>query len=104
VGGKYRYVWAHPERASFEMGGIFREIAAPARLVTTERFNEDEALNTMVLTGERGKTVMTLTMLFASKEARDAAIKTGMTDGMEASYQRLDEIAAAAAGKTAGAA
>jgi hypothetical protein len=31
---------------------------------------------------------------YASKEARDAAISTGMTDGMEVSYARLDTLVA----------
>ena len=29
-----------------------------------------------------------------SKEMRDAAVKTGMTDGMEMGYQRLDDLLA----------
>jgi len=31
---------------------------------------------------------------FASKADRDAAVSTGMTDGMEMSYKQLDEILA----------
>jgi hypothetical protein len=31
-------------------------------------------------------------MDFGTREARDAAMSTGMTDGMEVSYQRLDEL------------
>ena len=95
VGGKYRYEWAHPGQGSFEMSGVYREIVAPERLVHTERFNEAEALCTLVLTEEGGKTTMTYTMDFGSKELRDRAVATGMTGGMETSYQRLDEILAA---------
>ena len=40
-------------------------------------------------------TTLTTTMLFASKEARDGAVSTGMTDGMEMSFQKLDELLAA---------
>ena len=39
-----------------------------------------------------GKTTSVMTILYASKEARDGAAATGMTDGMEAGYQRLDEV------------
>jgi uncharacterized protein YndB with AHSA1/START domain len=94
VGGKYRYVWAHPDKSSFEIGGTFREVAAPERMVTAERFMEAEAMNTMTLTEASAKTTMALTLVFASKEARDGALKTGMTGGMEQSYQRLDEMLA----------
>ena len=51
-------------------------------------------MNTQVFTKKGGKTHMTLTVLYASKEARDGAAKSGMTDGMEASYARLDEVLA----------
>ena len=35
---------------------------------------------------------MTSLIDFGSKEARDAAVATGMTDGMEQSYQLLDRL------------
>ena len=95
VGGKYRYVWAHPDKPSFEIGGTYREIAAPDRMVTLENFMGAEANNTMVLTEAGGKTTMALTLVFASKEVRDGALKTGMTGGMEQSYQRLDKMLSA---------
>jgi hypothetical protein len=37
---------------------------------------------------------MTFTMAFVSRQARDAALQTGMATGMEQSYQRLDGMAA----------
>ncbi len=33
-----------------------------------------------------------MVMKFASKEIRDAAVSTGMTDGMEMGYERLDML------------
>jgi hypothetical protein len=44
------------------------------------------------LSEQNGVTTLVCTMKFASKEARDAAISTGMTDGMEFSYARLDDM------------
>ena len=35
-----------------------------------------------------------MTIRYESKEVRDAAVKTGMTDGMEMSYQKLDDLLA----------
>lgn len=101
VGGKYRYRWRNDADGSeFGFTGQFEEIVAPTRLVTIERLEGMEgegALNTLVLEEKSGKTLMTLTMRFASKEARDGALATGMTDGMETSYQRLERVAGSGA-------
>jgi hypothetical protein len=45
-------------------------------------------------TEKHGITTLVTVMDFGSKAARDAAISTGMTDGMEVSYQRLEELIA----------
>ena len=37
-------------------------------------------------------TTVTTLIDFGSKEARDAAVATGMTDGMEQSYQLLERL------------
>lgn len=102
VGGRYRYVWRHPEKKEMGAGGEFREVVPPERLVTTERFDvawyAGEALNTMVLTEKAGKTTMTLTLRYESREARDVALKSGMEKGMEMGYARLDTMFASGAG------
>ncbi len=107
VGGRYRYVWRKDATGDeMGMGGVFREIAAPERIVNTEKFDDawyqGEALDTLVLVEQGGKTTLTQTMLLESREARDAILKTGMEKGVEASYNRLDEVLAsleAGAGK-----
>jgi uncharacterized protein YndB with AHSA1/START domain len=99
VGGRYRYVWRGPNGEEMGMGGTFREIVRPERLASTELFDEDwTGGETQVRTefSERGgRTTSTVTVVYASKEAREGALATGMTDGMEAGYQRLDELLAA---------
>jgi len=69
------------------------EAQPPERLVHTERWGAEwpETLNTVILTEKDGKTTMTATMLYPSKEARDAALKTGMNDGADVSFDRLAE-------------
>lgn len=98
VGGRYRYVWRGPNGEEMGMGGIYREIAAPERIVTAELFDEDwtggETLATLTLTERAGRTTIEHSILYASKEARDGALQTGMADGMEMGFQRLDELAA----------
>ncbi len=99
VGGHYRYVWQGPDGEEMGMGGVFREIDPSERLVTTERFDQDwtggETTVTTVLTERDGRTTLTLTVVYASEEARNGALKTGMAEGMGASYDRLDGVLAA---------
>jgi uncharacterized protein YndB with AHSA1/START domain len=98
VGGAYRFVWRGPDGANMAMGGVYREIAAPERIVNTQLFDEDwtggEALGTLILTEEGGRTTAVNKVLYASKEGRDMALATNMADGVEAGYARLDVILA----------
>jgi uncharacterized protein YndB with AHSA1/START domain len=97
VGGAYRYVW-WKESAGLEMGcgGVFREIAAPERIVCTEVFDdpwyEGECVNTTVLTEQGGATTLTVTMSFESREARDGVLRSPMERGVAESYNMLDEL------------
>jgi len=99
VGGAYRYVWRRDSDGSeMGMGGVYREIAAPERLVATEKFEQPwypgEAVGTTVLVEQGGKTTITQTVLYQSQEARDAVLKSGMERGVAASYDRLAELLA----------
>jgi uncharacterized protein YndB with AHSA1/START domain len=97
-GGKFRWSWSGPEGAAMTMTGIYREVVAPERMVRTESFEfgcapqAGEQLARLVLTEQGGKTLLTLTMLYPSKEARDGAIASGMERGISVGYDRLDEI------------
>jgi uncharacterized protein YndB with AHSA1/START domain len=78
--------------------GVYREVKPPERVVRTEVFEfgcvpmPGEQVSTMVLTEQAGRTMLTLTIVYASKEARDAALATGMDSGMAAGYARVDEL------------
>ena len=97
VGGVYRYVWRGPD-GDMGMGGVFREIVRPERIVCTEQFDdpwyEGEAVDTVVLVEKSGKTTATTTVLYKSREVRDAVIKSGMSSGVAESYDTLDGILA----------
>ena len=101
VGGSYRYVWRHANGNEMGMGGIYREIVPPERIVATEKFEEPwypgEALGTFVLVEQAGKTTLTQTMLYASRDARDLVMKSPMEGGVTISYQRLAELLASQA-------
>ncbi len=98
VGGKYRYVWRHVKGHEMGMGGVFREIVPPERIVSTEKFDEawypGEAVGTVVLTEEGGKTTLTQTVQYQSREAREAVMKSPMESGVAAGYDRLAELLA----------
>lgn len=100
VGGAYRYVWSHAQKGQMGMGGIYREIVRPARIVNTEVYDDypGEAVGTVVLVNQDGKTILTGTMLYESREARDAVLRTNMAEGMTASYNRLAIVLAESKG------
>lgn len=109
VGGAYRHRWRSiAEGAEFGFRGKFLEIVPNVRLVATEVFEDfgqpvpdlsqadleaGAGINTSVLTeGADGKTTLTLTCLYPSREVRDLVLQTGMEHGVEASYNRLEEL------------
>jgi uncharacterized protein YndB with AHSA1/START domain len=98
VGGAYRFVWRGPDGAEMGMGGVYREIVPPERLVATESFDDPwypgEALDTTVLVEEGGKTTATTTVLYESEEIRDAVLESGMARGVAESYDVLAEYLA----------
>jgi uncharacterized protein YndB with AHSA1/START domain len=101
VGGAYRFQWRGPDGTEMGSRGVFREIASPERFVATERFDDPwypgESLVTYVLTEQAGKTTLTLTVLYESREARDAVLKTPMEKGVAMSYDRLEQLLASVA-------
>jgi len=98
-GGAWRFVWRHADGSEMEMRGVYREVAPPERLVSTESWGGDwpETLNILVLSEKDARTTIVNTVLYPSKEARDAALKTGMREGVAASYVRLEEYLASLA-------
>jgi uncharacterized protein YndB with AHSA1/START domain len=99
VGGAYRFVWKRDaDKSEMGMGGTYREIVRPERIVSTEKFDQPwypgEAIGTVVLTEKGGKTVATQTVRYESREARDGILKSGMESGVSASYDRLDDVLA----------
>jgi uncharacterized protein YndB with AHSA1/START domain len=98
VGGAYRYVWRGTDGTEMGMGGVYREVVRPERIVCTEKFDQPwypgEALDTLTLVERDGKTTLTQTVLYESREARDAVLKSPMEQGVAVSYDRLAELLA----------
>jgi hypothetical protein len=86
----------------FGFHGEFKEVDAPAKLVHSEYYDAGDVGGDMgeaaqvrlAFTEDRGVTTVTTVMDFGNKRARDAAVATGMTEGMEQSYQLLDDVLA----------
>jgi uncharacterized protein YndB with AHSA1/START domain len=103
VGGTFRHVWKSTDGTEMAMSGIYREVARPDRVVRTETFEfgctpqAGEQIGTMVLTESAGRTTVTITSLFPTREARDGMIASGMERGVTASYARLDDVLASMA-------
>ena len=96
VGGRYRYEWTPDEGVDGEAFGFDGETLvseAPKRAVTTEHMTGTDfpsTLNDMSLYEEDGATLITLVIEYPDKDTRDMVLATGMTDGMETSYARLE--------------
>jgi uncharacterized protein YndB with AHSA1/START domain len=104
VGGKYRWRWRNDENGQeFGFFGEVLEVVPLARIVHTQAFDPGDlgfdmgaepSIVSVTLQEVAGKTNVTTTIKFASKADRDAAYSTGMTDGMEVSYTKLDAVLA----------
>ena len=102
VGGKYRWRWRNEENGQeFGFTGTFRELQPASKIVHNEAYDPGsvggafpgtDSIVTVSFAEEGGVTTVTTLIDFGSKEAREAAMSTGMTDGMEQSYQFLDRL------------
>ena len=104
VGGKYRWRWRSDENGQeFGFTGEVLEVVPHARIVHTQIFDPGDlgfdmggepSIITVTFQEAGGITNVATSIKYASKADRDAAFSTGMTDGMEVSYKRLDDVLA----------
>jgi uncharacterized protein YndB with AHSA1/START domain len=90
-------VWRNDtDGREFGVYGVYREIVRPERIVHTEQFDQpwypSESLITTSFAEEDGRSTVTMTQRFDSREVRDAALESGMEHGVAASYDRLAVI------------
>jgi uncharacterized protein YndB with AHSA1/START domain len=93
-GGRWRYVYRKASGKEMTLTGSVLEVEPPERFVTTESWGPEwpDTVNTLVLTESEGRTTIALTIIYVSKEARDAALDTGAMDGMNRAFELLDEL------------
>ena len=101
VAGALEVAWKSEEAdPAMTLRGVFTEVVPHERAVHTETM----ALGSGKMIGsllekhefaeQGGVTTMRITQTYASKEARDGAIASGMDQGMEACYKQLDTVLA----------
>lgn len=104
VGQTYRYVWQEEASGqSFGATGELLEVTAPYRAVTTEQMYGDvipddapSTRNELTLTPIESGTLMSIVLTYPDAKTRDTVLATGMVDGMETSYARLEQTVLAA--------
>jgi len=117
VGGAYRLTMRSGDGVDYPITGVFREVAAPERLVMTmdctghpkewhdmvkpNRAPGDhnpvgEMIQTVTFENVGGKTRLTVRTRFQSAAIRDAMVKVGMNEGWSQSLERLDAVVAKA--------
>ena len=95
-GGQIRYEWSDGKGAGFHLTGEYVELEPYSRIVHVERMHlpdptPDNHVETRFEADGAG-TLMTMRMTLPDKETREAMLATGMDQGMEASYARMEEM------------
>jgi len=96
-GGSYRYVHSDDAGNAFGFHGVFHGAPSPDGFVQTFEFEGAPghvSMDTLTLEERDGKTTVRTNSLFQSVEARDAMVQSGMAEGMNDGYDRLEELLA----------
>ncbi|KAA9010277.1 SRPBCC domain-containing protein [Histidinibacterium aquaticum] len=101
-GGKIHYTWERTEGEAseaditegFSLTGEYIELERPHRIVHIERMHlpdptPDNRIETL-FEAKDGGTLMTMTMTVPTAEIMEQMLATGMADGMEVSYAKLE--------------
>jgi uncharacterized protein YndB with AHSA1/START domain len=97
VGGRWRYVMIADGGLEVAFHGEYREIVPNERLVSTEVFElvpDAEAVDTLTLTEQGGRTTLTILVRHQTKAHRDAHLESGMEAGLQDALDLLEQVAA----------
>ena len=105
VGGTFAARMRSPQGSDHRLRGVYREIVPPDRSVHMESYDDypGDSQVTAVFVEEGGKTTLTATVLYPSREVRDIVLKSGMEHGAAETYDKLAEMLAADRGIERGA-
>jgi uncharacterized protein YndB with AHSA1/START domain len=101
VAGALALAWKSDEAdPAMTLRGVFTEVVPHERIVHTETMalGSGQVIGSVLerheFAEQGGATLLRITQTYASKEARDGAIASGMDQGMEACYRQLDAVLA----------
>jgi uncharacterized protein YndB with AHSA1/START domain len=98
AGGLWRYIQRDQQGNEFAFHGVYHSITAPERVIDTFEFEGmpgQVVLETMTLAAQAdGTTRLTVSSVFQSVADRDGMLSSGMDQGANESYERLDELLA----------
>jgi uncharacterized protein YndB with AHSA1/START domain len=97
-GGSWRYVSKDQEGNEYAFHGVFHEVLEPSRIIQT--FEWEGLPESGHVSLDRGifeelpgnRTRITDQTVFLSVEDRDGMVQSGMEQGLNESYERLDEV------------
>ena len=90
TGGKYRLEFGQDAASSFAFFGKYIEVTPNERIVWTNEESDDGAVTTVTFEEKDGRTLLTLSELYPSKEALEA--EHGAEDGLPEQFEQLDEL------------
>ncbi|RLP24938.1 SRPBCC domain-containing protein [Mesorhizobium sp. YM1C-6-2] len=95
-GGKIRYEWSDGKGGGFYLTGEFIALEPHSRIEHVERMHlpdptPDNHVETRFAPDGQG-TLMTMRMTLPDAATREAMLATGMEDGMEESYRRMEKV------------
>lgn len=96
-GGQWRYVHSDDEGNAWGFHGVFHGDQTPDGMLQTFEFEGAPghvSLESLSLEEKDGKTIMRNHAVYQSVEARDAMVESGMEEGMNDGFDRLDDLLA----------
>jgi uncharacterized protein YndB with AHSA1/START domain len=94
-GGTWRYTHDDGAGNTYGFHGVFHGDPSPDGLVQTFEFEGwpgNVQMDTVTFEEQDGRTTVRTNSVFQSVEARDGMVKSGMAEGMNEGYDRLDEL------------
>jgi uncharacterized protein YndB with AHSA1/START domain len=92
TGGTYRLEFGKDAENTWAFFGKYIEVVPPARLVWTNEESENGAISTVTFVEDGGKTLLTFSEVYPTKEALDESL--GGMDGTPEQFEQLDELLA----------